>query len=293
LHGVRIYQNAWEVYKKNASQIIGAQLVYVLAVLAIVIVSFIPLVAAGAKTIFNGAYTAQDIMKLSGPFAVFFLGLVLAAVAAIAIDTGRISIYADAMAGREVRVQNMMRVAKEKFWTSLGSSILVTAIVAVVGVAVLFLSAALSVINVLMTPVIVITAILAVVMFSLLFSITKQSIIIGNRPAFVSVEESYNLVKRNYSEFLLIALTVALIGIFLTFAGGLGSIVILFVLKPVADIAYTEFYLEKAKKGTKTAVAAVDEEPAKVWGVPIKPVSATKKRKVSKRKAQKKARKRR
>ena len=280
----RFIRGAWNTYKKNAGQIIGAQIVYVLAVLAIVIVSFIPLVAAGAKTIFDGAYTSQDIMNLSGPFAVFFLGMVLAVIAAIAIDTGRISIYADAMAGREVRVENMMRIAKEKLWISLGSAILVTAIVVVVGVAALFLGAALSAINVLMTPVIIITAIMAVVLFSLLFSITKQAIAIGNRPAFVSVEESYNIVKRNYLEFLLIALTVALIGIFLTFARGLGTIVILFVLKPVADIAYTEFYIEKTKRGAEKAFA-----PTKA----PKNIAVAPKSKAAKRKAPKKARRKR
>jgi len=223
-------------------------------------------------------------MNLSGPFAVFFLGMVLAVIAAIAIDTGRISIYADAMAGREVRVENMMRIAKEKLWISLGSAILVTAIVTVVGVAALFLGAALSAINVLMTPVIIITAIMAVVLFSLLFSITKQAIAIGNRPAFVSVEESYNIVKRNYLEFLLIALTVALIGIFLTFARGLGTIVILFVLKPVADIAYTEFYIEKTKRGAEKAFA-----PTKA----PKNIAVAPKSKAAKRKAPKKARRKR
>lgn len=281
----RFIRGAWNTYKKNAGQIIGAQLVYVLSVLAIVIVSVIPLVVAGAKTIFDGTYTSQDIMNLSGPFAVFFLGMILAVIAAIAIDTGRISIYADALAGREVRVSNMMRVAKEKLWTSLGSAILVTAIVAIVGVAVLFLGAALSVINVLMTPAIIITAILAVVLFSLLFSITKQAIAVGNRPAFVSVEESYNIVKRNYLEFLMIALTVALIGIFLTFARGLGTIVILFVLKPAADIAYTEFYIEKTKRGAERAFA-VSKAPKNI-------AAAKPKSKTAKRKALKKARRKR
>ncbi len=251
---------AWSLYKRHFRIIFGAQLAYLAIILAVILAGIMPLISALRSKTFvvmegGGNPALAELVKqvadaaiLEKPLIIFAVAVLIAIVAAIALAVGRVGIYSDILRKRKSSVSIMFSVAKKKFWASLGSAVITAVIVLLAAAALVIVTAPLAAAGTFVVELLLFLDILALVLFSILFNLTRQAIVIGNCTATESVIESYRLVKRNYPELLCLVAVVAFLAAILSFLPVLGNILILFVVQPVAEIAYTAFYMDKAKR---------------------------------------------
>lgn len=257
---VKYIAGAWSLYKKHFRIILGAQLAYLAIILAVILAGIMPLVYALRSKTFvvmegGGNPALAELVKqvanvaiLEKPLIIFAAAALIAIVAAIALATGRVGIYSDILRKRKSSVSIMFFVAKKKFWASLGSAVITGIIVLLAAAALAIATTPLAAAGTFAAALLVVLDLLALVLFSILFTLARQAIVIGNCTATESVAESYRVVKKNYLEFLCLVIAVAFLAAILSFLPVLGNILILFVVQPVAEIAYTAFYMDKAKR---------------------------------------------
>lgn len=245
---LKYIRRAFDAYKECFRTIAGAQIIYFGIVFVLFSASILPLFAAGLGIIGNGGtLTSEAVSALVAPALFFLAGIFVTAVIAIALDAGRVGIYAFALQKKKPDVRVMFSVAGEKFWTVLGAAAIVIAIT--VAVAMLFIVPAMAAFaeNTAAQVAVVFLDVVAIILFALLFSLIKQAIVIGNCGAVAAVSKSFRTVKDSYFEFALLA-AIFVSASFILAAPLFGWLIALFVIQPLSELSYTAFYMEKAGK---------------------------------------------
>lgn len=255
--------SAWSAYRKNFGAIIGANIVLLFIVFAILFASAAPFVLAlinaglfsNSMAPLSAEQNAQLIAAIGSNMAAFFIGIIIVAVAGTVLRTGLVGIYTDALRGKRTEIGTMLSVAKEKFWTSLGSSILVGIIVMVVAFLLIVPTSIAFAGNVPAGAFLIFVEVIVLVLFALLFALRNQAIVVNGLGAVDSVMASYNAVKSNYLEFLAITLTLIVVSLVVSFVPVLGMLLSMLVVQPVMELAYTDFYMKKAGGAGKKVAA--------------------------------------
>lgn len=263
---------AWDAYKKNFWELIAATLIVTLIVGGIIVLSMIPFLgsvflAAAASA---GAESARLAFasNLMETFSIFIIGLIVAAIAGIALGAGLVRVYADALKGK-AQIGSLFSTAREKFWSILGANVLrglillplfavlllplllmlfatsfsSSAYTSMMGSpSVNFYQQALGNIGIMLW---LLLGFIAFFLIALLFTLADWAVVLGNLGAAESVKKSYAVVKENYLELLALAAILAVISFAVSFVPVLGGLINFFVVTPLMGLAYTAFYMEK------------------------------------------------
>lgn len=233
-------QKAWKTYTKNFWQVVGATILFLVLVVGVVMIGFIPILFSGllpiSKTL-TGQFqlTSEIIVSLF----IFFVAIIAAAILAVALGGGLVGVYNEALKGK-AKIQIMLDIARKKFFTLLGANILAAAIIIA-----LYISVALA--TALINFMLFVVGIIAVLLIAILFSLVNQAVVIDNKKAVDAVKTSVKVVKANYLQFLAIVIILAVISVIVSFVPVLGFLLGWLIVSPVSGIAYTSFYLAKRK----------------------------------------------
>ncbi len=275
---VEYLSKSWDAYRRNFWQIIGGLLLVALVTVGIILLTGMPLfinfiqyyssssIPSPSLAGFLMDGTAQSLIAL------FVAGVAVAIIAGTALEAGFVKMFADALKG-SAEIGTIISVAREKFWTIIGANVLAGIIrIALFIVLVLppflnFLRYSLFLTYMPYAPISDITPIqlgmmlwfyggLIIYMLLVLpFALVNQAAVVGNYKAVESIKKSFSVVKENYLQFLGLTVLVSLIALLVSLVPVLGSLAGFFVVTPVAGLAYTAFYLAKARESGRTVTA--------------------------------------
>lgn len=255
-------ENGWEAYKKNFWRIVGSIIIYdviVFGILFLVAFSFVSQLLFMGKMETPLNTTQQNISQVvsqavSQNFSSLFTGFnivgliiggIIFLVAAVVLGAGLVGVYYEALK-KKVEIKTMFRVAKEKFWTIIGASLLVGLIgIGLIGVLIVSPLVLIFVINGFLGGILTIVGIVAFVLIMILFSLVTQAIVIDDKKAVESVKESYRVVKSNYFSFLILVIILTVLSGVVSLIPWVGWLVQMLFIVPLMGLTYTSFYLEK------------------------------------------------
>ncbi|MFZ3077415.1 MAG: hypothetical protein WA139_03110 [Candidatus Aenigmatarchaeota archaeon] len=267
----RYLSESWDAYKRNFWQIVGGLLIITLVMSGIIIVSALPIVAKliGYLSASSNVQSAlfQFLMDGGVQFSAALLvaGVIVALIISTALEAGFVRMLADALKGK-AEIGVMISTAREKFWTIIGANVL--AGVARFALFLVFIfppfmaimyESVYNLSNYLYAPDIgtMLWFYGGLVIYMLLvlpFTLVNQAVVVGNHNAVDSVKKSFSVVKANYLQFLGLTVLVSLIAMLVAIVPVLGSLANFFVVTPVAALAYTAFYLAKARESGRAAI---------------------------------------
>ncbi len=252
---------SWDAYKKNFWQVIGGLLLISLIMFGVIVASALPLVASfiGYSSIYSNIQTAffQFVMDRGTLLSaiLFVAGIIVALLISTVLEAGLVRMFADALKGK-AEIRTMFSVARKKFWTILGANVLA----GIIKLALLLVLVVPSVIAYSLEGISAVAYVawlyggLIVYMLAVLpFSLVNQFVAVGDSKAVESVKKSFHLVKGNYLQFLGLVVVLILISVAVSIVPFLGSMINFFMVVPLTGMAYTAFYLAKAKVVKKTA----------------------------------------
>lgn len=239
----------WNAYKRNFVAIVGATIIAALMPIAIVLASAVPFVLAVWANPLLLSRLRQEIapaaIALAGAGGVILVaGLVIAALASIALNAGIVRAYAEALSGR-ARLEALFSTARRKFLTAVGATILSGLItIAPIVTALLF-----GFISPLLLAALFIPALILALVLNILLVFIFQAIVIDDAGAVDAVRRSMRVAKRNFWSVLLLLLLWAAAAIIVMLALALAGLLILWLLiSPVFGIALTALYVKKRRK---------------------------------------------
>lgn len=245
-------ERAWNAYKKNFWQIVGATILLSAVVIGILIAGFLPLVFSGLFSISKFLTTTQFqwSSELITSVFIFFVAMVVAAILSIALGGGLVAVYMDALKGK-AKLQTMFSFARKKFFTILGANVLAGIIIAGMFLIAIAVAAAFTLINPLIFSIFFVLGLIATLLISLLFSLVNQAVVVDDKKAVDAVKKSIEVVKSNYLQFLALTIIIAVISIIISFVPYIGFVINWLAVAPIGGIAYTAFYLAKSKKKSR------------------------------------------
>ncbi len=271
---------SWDAYKRNFWEIIAATLIVLLIVGGIMVLAAIPLFG----TIFLAAASAASsesadfnlAANIIPSFSIFFIGMIIAAIAGTALGAGLVRVYADALKGK-AQIGALFSTAREKFWSILGANILkgliLLPLAAVLVLLPLFMFFAASFSSTVSSSMMgspydnvfqpfaagigimlwLLLGFIAFFLIALLFTLVDWAVVLGGLGAAESVKKSYAVVKENYLELLALSAILAVISFVVSFVPVVGGLINFFVVSPITLLAYTAFYMEKTRMAKEPA----------------------------------------
>lgn len=267
---------AWNAYRKNFWQIIGALALFFVIIFALILASVIPLVAAFAPmlNVMDANVTVQSVsgarsgavLPAINPFMLVGIGILFFAVVLViwALAAGLVRVFADALKGK-ARLEVMFSTARKKFWTVTAANIIVMLLLIPLYILAFVLAGELaaplfsSLYGLVPATTVffeyLILFMVPITLVTILFSLTNQAIVIDDCGAVDSVRKSFSVVKQNYLQFLGLVLVLIVITIMVSIVPILGSLINFAVMTPLTALSYTAFYINKSGKGkvSKTA----------------------------------------
>lgn len=235
---------AWNLYWANFFQIF-------LAMLLILAISFILILVMGF---------AMEMDALTGI-------ILLAAVLLVLIPLGAsfFGMTAEAVKTGKTSIGTLFSTFKQKAVTLLGIEIagavvtmlpLIVAFVAVLGVSAV--SSSLDIFSL----IVIIVAALASVALSILLLLAVPSAVCDNTGVVQSLKNSFAVAKANLGSIFVLWLAYSVLSVVLSFIPIVGSIIVLFLISPMMDIAITDFYMQnRAKPAGAVAKPAPEISP--------------------------------
>ncbi len=243
-------ENAWNAYKKNFLTIIGAQMIAITIVIGLMmfVVGGMALSArpyVDAEGIISEEYAPQ--IMASPYFILSGLLFIVVILVALVLRAGLIGVYMDALGKKNVKIDTMFNVAKEKYKTVIGAQLFTVAVLLVGGALLFFptlyvLAGNLALFDVVMTIEVVVFS-----LFALLFSLINQAVVVSGERAIDAVRKSYAVVRGNYIQFLALVLVFFAADFIISYIPVVWIVISLLFIQPVSALAYTSFYMEYAK----------------------------------------------
>ncbi len=243
-------ENAWNAYKKNFQTIVGAHLVAAAIILGLMLLvasgltlSAMPFVDAEGNI---SEESASQIMT-SPYFILAGILFVITILVALALRAGLTGIYRDALGKKNAKIETMFSIAKEKYKTVICAQLLAVAVL-LAGAAVLFLpTLAVFYENLEALEVMITIEVIIFSLFAMLFSLINQAVVISGESAIDAVKKSYTIVRSNYIQFLALVLVFFAADIIIGYIPKVWIIISLLLVQPLSALAYTSFYIERAK----------------------------------------------
>lgn len=254
---------AWNAYRKNFWQLIGAMALYIAIIFVLALVLLVPMFMAftpstsiesqitiesiSGTQVKDGMYPALNPYMIAAAGAVVLIMLLVM----IALRAGFVRVCADALRGKAT-LGTMFSVARKKFWTVVAANLLVLLLLAP-----LYILALLAAVLLAGTSYIMLISffvlLIPIALIALLFSLVDQAVVVSDFRAVEAVKKSVSIIKANYLQFLGLIIIVALISMVVSFVPIIGSLISIFLVAPIADLSYTAFYLHKTagKKAVK------------------------------------------
>ena len=184
-----------------------------------------------------------------------FLGALVAGILTYPLRVGLTSIYHESLKDKKVSWGHMFKVANEKCWVSIQARIILFFILFAGGLLTLAFIVLFFVTG---NPAVFFSFSLIVLilyaLFRLLFSLVTQAIVISKKGAVDSIFMSFRTVKKNFFEYLGLVIIFAIAAFIFQQLGGLDyvgflfSLILAFVVTPIANLVYTDFYMKKNEK---------------------------------------------
>ena len=247
-------ENAWNVYKKNFLTIIGAQMI------AITIVLGLLLFVIGGMALSASPFVAEDgtlseeyaFQIITSPYFILAgILFIITTLVAIVLRAGLVGIYMDALGKKNVKIDTMFAVAKEKYKTVIGAQLFAVAILLVGGALLFFPTLYVLAGNMAMLDTVVTIEVIIFSLFALLFSLINQAVVVGGEKAIDAVRKSYAVVRGNYIQFLALVLVFFAADFAISYIPMVWIVISLLFIQPVSALAYTSFYMECAKATKK------------------------------------------
>lgn len=261
-----IYQ-AWNAYRKNFWQVIGALALFLAITIALIFVSVLPLVAslspalkAAAANIaiesISGMQTKNALLPAVNPYLLAAGGimLIVAMLVIWALGAGLIRVFADALKGK-ARLEAMFSAARKKFWTVAAANLIVAVFVILLYAAALAVSLLLSGASSLLFMAYFFILMIPIVLAAILFSLANQAIVIDDCSAVDSIRKSVSIIRKNYLQFLGLVVLLILLTMLVSFVPILGSLINFFVMTPLTALAYTAFYMKNSRAERRKTAA--------------------------------------
>ena len=270
--GIEYISDAWKAYKKN----FGIILLSVLIVGIIFLVAFSPFLIPAFKGLMmngkelfaaNSINITESFLKNEAGYnalmfnffvsmLIAFSGILFAGVVTFPFVVGQIALFKECLK-KEGKLNTMFVTAKDMFWSAIGLKILLFLIVisamAMLSIF-LVLFSFLAVYSTSATYALSFLAIVSFLLFMLFFRLAGQSMAVNKTNAMEAISESFETVKSNFLEFFSLILLFFFSAIILQqlstlqYIGFLFSLAILFFINPLANLAYTSFFIKKSKK---------------------------------------------
>lgn len=203
---------AWNAYRKNFWQILGAMALYIAIIFVLALVLLVPLFMAflpsasiesqitvksiSGSQVGGGLYPAVNSYMIAAAAAV----IVILMLVAIALRAGFVRVCADALKGK-ANLWTMFSVARKKFRTVVAANLLVLLLLAPLYILALLAAVLLAGTSYMML-IYFFVLLVPVSLVALLFSLVDQSVVVGGFGAVESVKKSTSIIKANYLQFL-------------------------------------------------------------------------------------------
>ncbi len=247
-------ENAWNAYWNNFLTIMGAQMI------AITVVIGLMMFVVGGMALSASPFVAEDgtisdeyaPQIMASPYFLLAGALFLVTIlVALVLRAGLIGIYVEALGKKNVKIDTMFAVAKEKYKTVIGAQLFAVAIL-LAGAAVLFIpTLAVLAGNIALLDTVLTIEVIIFLLFALMFSLTNQAVVVSGDRAIDAVKKSYAIVKGNYIQFLALAFIFFAADLIVSYIPVVWVVISLLFIQPVSVLAYTSFYIENAKAHAK------------------------------------------
>lgn len=255
---------AWNAYKKNFWQLIGAMALYIAIIFVLALVLLVPLFMAFIPSTsiesqitiesMSGSQTKSGLYPALNPYMIAAAGAVIIVMmlAMIALRAGFVRVCADALRGK-ANLGTMFSVARKKFRTIIAANLLVLLLLLPLYLLALLMALLVSGAAPLAFFTYFIILLIPIALIAILFSLVDQSVVVGDCRAVEAVKKSLSIIKANYLQFLGLIIIIAAISMLVSFVPIIGSLISIFLVAPIADLSYTAFYLHKTagKKAVK------------------------------------------
>lgn len=247
-------ENAWNAYRNNFLTIIGAQMIAITIVLGLMmfVVGGMALSArpfVDAEGIISEEYAPQ--IMASPYFILSGLLFIIVILVALVLRAGLIGVYMDALGKKNVKIDTMFAVAKEKYKTVIGAQLFVVAILLMSGAVLFFPTLYVLAGNLALLDIVITLEVIIFSLFALLFSLINQAVVVGGEKAIDAVRKSYAVVRGNYIQFLALVLVFFAVDFAISYIPVIWIVISLLFIQPVSALAYTSFYIERAKATKK------------------------------------------
>lgn len=226
----------WKAYKKNLGTILIANIIMFAVIILIAVLTIGPVFTA-----FPGA-TSLDIMALARNF---FLAMLVIFVVAVELGSGLTGVYAQALKGK-AQFGTLVSTIRKRWLSILGASAAIGAAALIgFGIALGIFLAMPGVVGIVLAAVV---AILVIFVVLLRLALAEVAVVVGGLPAVKALETSWNIVGKNYLEFLGLVVIIWVLSMIVSIVPVIGSLINIFVVTPVTSMAIVQFYLKKKRR---------------------------------------------
>ena len=229
-------KRAWKAYTKNWTSFITAYILLFaigLGIMGVGMVSFL------MSSLAKGSITEifSNLLPILASVGVGIIFFVLALVVMIALSTGIAGMAAESLK-KKTKVKTMWKIAKKRWQTAIGVSVVVF-IVAIVLLAVIFsLSAFMGGVTGFVLGAIIYYLVM------ILFTLTTSIVAVEKFGAIKCVERSVKIAKKNYLKVLTLTAVYVIINLLVSLIPFVGSLFSSFVIAPMMQISLVDFYLK-------------------------------------------------
>lgn len=253
---IEFIEKAWVSLKKNFWQFVIALILQMFIVSIPFLIGVLPwiviLFSTGLKTGI-ASLLMSNLGVLSFSAVMFIIGILLSTV----LGGGFTRMAYESLRGR-TDYDTMFETAKKKFWTIIGADsifiLILLIIVSSIFVPIIklgnlsFLSQA-SFFYIFIIFSITALGVLFTVIVSIFFVFVNQAIVIDNLKALEAIKKSFDTAEKNFKSIFFLFIIFFLVNAGLeSILSVIGSVVVLFVISPLALISYTALYVDRRKK---------------------------------------------
>jgi MFS family permease len=253
---IEYVERAWESYKKNFWQFVIALILQAFIVSIPFLIGVLPWIVIFFSRGMNAGFVnllLSNLGVLSFSVVMFIVGILLSSV----LGGGFTRMAYESLRGR-TSYETMFKTAREKFWTILGADLIVlltllvivtTLLVPIIALGSLYALSQTSFFYVFIIFSIVALGVIILVSVGIFFIFVNQAVVIDNFKALDAIKKSFKIADKNFLSIFFLFLIFFLINSGLENVLSIaGSLIVFFVIAPIALISYTALYSDRRKK---------------------------------------------
>lgn len=249
-------EKAFEIYKKNFSNLVLMQFVILVISGIVFLIGFLPLLILYFTTrgtpFFQILFSPFGIATLSFSVIIFAIGMLVSWV----LEGGYTRVIYESLKGK-VRWETLWKTVRTKYKTFIGARFIVLVVLGII-LSIFILPFILSFVTLKTTTIrplflassilMLLVGVLITFLVGILFILKYQAIVIDNLGAIDAIKRSISIAKKNYFQLLLLAIVIAIINGVASLIPYVGAVIAAVFVSPLVMITYTLFYLEKRRR---------------------------------------------